>query len=104
MPQDPSERRKHVRRVVLLPCRVEGADTCGPMQVIDLSEGGCFVATTNRFSAGIQLTLQIRLGASDVALTGRIAHSRPGRGFAVEFVGLPQGTLERLEDFLFQGA
>jgi Tfp pilus assembly protein PilZ len=83
---------------------VEGADTRGPMQVIDLSEGGCFVATTDRYAAGVQLTLQIRLGVSDVALTGRVAHLRPGRGFAVEFAGLPQSALQRLEDFLFQRA
>jgi hypothetical protein len=74
------------------------------MQVIDLSEGGCFVATTERFASGVQLTLQTRLGTSEVALTGRIVHTRPGRGFAVEFVNLPHSALQRLEDFLFQSA
>ena len=104
MSQDPSERRKHIRRAVLLPCRVEGADARGSMQVIDLSEGGCFVATTDRYAAGVQLTLQIRLGTSDVALTGRVVHVRPRRGFAVEFMSLSQSAHQRLEEFLFQCA
>ena len=104
MSQDPSDRRKHARRMVLLPCRVEGADARGPMQVIDLSEGGCFVATTDRYAAGVHLTLQIKLGKSEVALTGRVVHARPRRGFAVEFVNLSQGAVQRLEAFLFQCA
>ena len=104
MRQDSSERRKHVRRAVLLPCRVDGVDAGGPMQLIDLSEGGCFVATAERFAAGVQLTLQTRLGTSELALRGRVVHIRPGRGFAVEFINLPASALQRIEDFLFQSA
>lgn len=88
MPQDPRERRKHVRRAVLLPCRVEGADTRGPMQVIDLSEGGCFVATTDRYAAGVQLTLQIRLGVSQASRKVRCSVSKTSSSSAPNLRGL----------------
>ena len=49
MRQGDIERRKHVRRTVLLPCRVESPTTNEMMHVIILSEGGCLVAARNTF-------------------------------------------------------
>ena len=100
MRHDQIERRKHVRRAVLLHCRLEGAATQGTLQVIDLSAGGCFVRTTDVVPAGADVTVHATFAGTEVSLRGRVAHVQPGRGFAVEFVDLADETRQQLERFL----
>ena len=102
MPQDQSERRKHVRRAVLLPCKVEGAWAHGTMQIVDLSVGGCFVATRETIPAGTQITLHATLAGTEVRFTGRVVHMQGGRGFALEFGRLANDARQLLEQFLDQ--
>ena len=100
MPQD-HERRKHVRRAVLLPCHVDGLPT-GTMQVIDVSEGGCFIATRQAVTAGSRIAFYATLAGRELLFAGRIVHVKPGRGFAVEFVNLAVETRNQLHQFLDQ--
>ena len=93
MQQDQSERRKHVRRAVLLPCKVEGAWAHGTMQIVDLSVGGCFVATRETIPAGTQITLHAKLAGTEVRFTGRVVHMQGGRGFARGLIFRRDGTL-----------
>ena len=95
-----SERRKHVRKTVLLPCRVDGVTTSGTLQMLDLSGGGCFVATKETVVASASVTVHARLGTVDVPLTGRIVHCQRGRGFAVEFENLSDASRTQLDAFL----
>jgi len=99
MRQDHDERRQHVRQAVLLPCRLDGV-TNAAMQVVDLSAGGCFVATRTAIPSGSQVTVYARLGGAEVPFTGRIVHVRSGRGFAMEFVDLASDSRLQLEQFL----
>ena len=101
MRQGDSERRKHVRRTVLLPCRVESPTTNETMQVINLSDGGCLVAARNFFvQPGVQVTVHVTFEDIELALTGRVVHARDGWGFALEFVNLATDTRHHLEHFL----
>ena len=97
-----AERRKHERRPVLITCRAEGAFSHAAMQLIDLSEGGCFVATGAEFPRGMRLTLVAMVAGSEVILAGRVAHVQPGRGFGfeIDFEESPKGTRQRLEGLL----
>ena len=95
-----SERRKHVRKTVLLPCRVDGVTMSGTLQMIDLSAGGCFVATQETVIASTSVTIHASLGNVDVPLTGRIVHCQRGRGFAVEFENLSNASRKQLDAFL----
>lgn len=100
MRQGDSERRKHVRRTVLLPCRVESPTTNATMHVINLSQGGCLVvARDSAVQRGAQVTVHVKLDDVELPLTGRVVHARDGWGFALEFVNLASDTRQRLEQF-----
>ena len=96
-----SDRRKHVRRTVLLPCRMESPATNQAMQVINLSEGGCLVAARDTVvQPGGHVTLHVKLEGVELQLTGRVVHARKEWGFALEFVDLASDARHHLERFL----
>ena len=95
------DRRKHTRRTVLLPCRVETPTTNGKLQVINLSAGGCLIAARDAVvRPGVEVTVHVNLQGIEVPMTGRVVHARQGWGFALEFVDLAHDTRQRLEQFL----
>ena len=101
MRQGNSDRRKHARRTVLLPCRMENPATSPPMQVINLSAGGCLVAARDTVvQPGGHITLHAQLEDVELPLTGRVVHARSGWGFALEFENLASATRHHLEQFL----
>ena len=96
-----SDRRKHVRRTVLLPCRMEGPAANQAMNVINLSPGGCLIAARDvGVQPGAQVTVNVKFEGLELPLTGRIVHARAGWGFALEFVNLASETRRHLEQFL----
>ena len=100
MRQGGSERRKHVRRTVLLPCRVEHPATNETMLVINLSEAGCLIAARDAaFQRGAQVTVHVKFDDIELPLTGSVVHARDGWGFALEFVNLATDTRRYLEQF-----
>jgi len=84
----------------MLPCRVDGVTTSGPMQVTDLSAGGCFIATRDSVAKGAEVTIHATFAGVVLALPGRVVHVQPERGFAIEFGNLPSDTRYLLEHFL----
>ena len=100
MSQPGKERRRHPRRPVFLTCRVEGTSVAGSMQITDLSESGCFIATSEPLLLGTQVTVFVMVLGDEIPLIGRVVRVQPGRGFGVEInVGLlspySRQTLER---------
>jgi hypothetical protein len=102
MQQDQSDRRQYARQAVMLPCRVDGVTTTGTTHVIDVSAGGCFIASRAFAATGAEITVHANFGGAELALTGRIVHERPGRGFAIEFGNLSSDTRYLLEQFLMR--
>lgn len=102
MHKSQSDRRQYARQSVMLPCRLDGVTASGTMHVIDVSAGGCFVATRTSVSAGAEITVRANFGGVELALVGRVVHVRPGRGFAIEFGNLPSDTRYLLEQFLMR--
>ncbi len=94
-----AERRRHIR--VPGPFRgwqqVGTADT--PIQIEDLSEGGCFIhSLQNAPTIGQRLVLRIDLpGESMLTLEGETVYARPGAGYGVLFTGLTDAAYSRLE-------
>jgi len=99
------ERRKHLRRPVLLNCRIEGTTVAGPLQLTDLSENGCFIATSHPLTLDSQVTIFVTLGGDEIRIIGRVVRVQPGRGAGVEInlSLLSQYARLALEDFLRQG-
>src|SRR5687768_13632748 len=73
------ERRKHLRRPVLLNCRIEGATVAGRLQLTDLSESGCFIATGHPWTLNSQVTLFVTLAGDEIRIIGRVVRVEPGR-------------------------
>src|SRR6185436_5964625 len=96
------ERRRHLRRPVLLNCRVEGTAVAGPLQLTNLSESGCFVATNDGLALDSQVTLFVTLAGDEIRIIGRVVRVEPGRGVGVEINLnlLSQYARLALEDFL----
>ena len=100
----PTERRKHVRRPALIQCRIDGAATQAAMRLTDVSAGGCFVATTATVLPDARITLRAMMSGEEVSLTGHVVHVQPGRGFgfAIDIDELTEDARQRLQEFLSQ--
>ena len=100
------ERRKHLRRPVLLDCRFEGTTVKGPLQLTDLSESGCFIATSHPLTLDSPITLFVTLAGDEIRIIGRVVRVQTGRGVGVEINRslLSQYARLALEDFLRQPA
>ena len=102
MRQGQSDRRQYARQPVMLPCRLEGVTVSETTHVIDVSAGGCFIATRTTVPAGAEITVRANFGGIELALAGRVVHVRAGSGFAIEFGNLPSDTRYLLEQFLIR--
>jgi hypothetical protein len=95
-PPTRGERRRHTR--------VDGpfeGRRCGlidtPIQVRDISEGGCFVHSTLETEIGRRLTLELDVPGEDpIAVKGEVVNSRSDYGFGVRFVDVEEDTRTRL--------
>src|SRR5262245_11111281 len=98
------ERRRHVRRPVLLNCRIEDTTIAAPLQLTDLSESGCFIATSHSLPLDSQITIYVTLAGDEIRIIGRVVRLVPGRGVGVEINVslLSQYGRLALEDFLRQ--
>ena len=93
MTQQGRERRKHVRRPVFLKCRLDGTESANAVHLTDLSERGCFVATSEPLPAGAQVTFYVTVSGDEIPIVGRVVRVQPGRGFGVEI------NVELLSDY-----
>ncbi len=98
------ERRKHIRRPVLLNCRIEGTAVAGPLQLTDLSESGCFITTSHPLALDSQVTLFVTLAGDEIRIIGRVVRVQPDRGVGIEInlSLLSQYARLALEDFVRQ--
>jgi len=92
-----ANRRRHARvpgpfdgwRISVLPI---------PVQIYDLSPGGCFVNSLNEQKPGIRVVLEIELpGEGRIKLTGETLYAKPDFGYAVRFVDVPAELAARIE-------
>ena len=92
-----ANRRQHARvpgpfdgyRISVLPI---------PVQIYDLSPGGCFVNSLNEQKPGIRVVLEIELpGEGRIKLTGETLYAKPDFGYAVRFVDMPTEMAARIE-------
>jgi hypothetical protein len=104
MAQQDIDRRKHVRRPVFLKCRIEGETAGASMQLTDLSESGCFIATSHPLPVGSQLALYVTVSGDEIPVFGRVVRAQPGRGAGIEINVrlLSDYSRQTLERFLRQ--
>jgi len=106
MRQNGKERRRYVRRPVVLKCRVDGAAAAGSIHLTNLSERGCFIATSDPLPVGSQVTFYVTVSGDEIPLIGRVVRVQPEHGFGVEIdlELLGQFSRQILERFLRQPA
>jgi len=92
-----ANRRQHARvpgpfdgyRISVLPI---------PVQIYDLSPGGCFVNSLNEQKPGIRVVLEIELpGEGRIKVTGETLYAKPDFGYAVRFVDMPSDLAARID-------
>lgn len=89
-------RRRHVR--VTGPFdgkRISLIDT--PVQIYDLSEGGCFVNSMQEQKEGREVELEIQLPTEGpIRVIAQTLYSRPGFGFAARFTQIDEDSQSSL--------
>ncbi len=92
----PDNRRQHIR--VSGPFdgkRISMIDT--PVQIYDLSEGGCFVNSMQEQQQGREVVLEIVLPTEGpITVTAETLYSRPGFGFAARFTTVDPAARQKL--------
>jgi CheY-like chemotaxis protein len=75
-----------------------------PVRIVDLSEGGCFVDSQHgEPEPGRDLVLKIELpDEGTICLKGKALYARPGFGFAVAFMDVPEEAAARLRRTLMR--
>jgi PilZ domain len=69
-----------------------------PVQIYDLSEGGCFINSLNEQGPGIAIVLEIELPDEGwIRVKCETLYTKSGFGFAVRFVEMTEGISKRLE-------
>ena len=69
-----------------------------PVQIYDLSPGGCFVNSLNEQRPGIRVVLEIELpGEGRIKVTGETLYAKPDFGYAVRFVDMPSDLAARID-------
>ena len=72
-----------------------------PVQIYDLSEGGCFINSLYEQRPGIAIELEIDLPDEGwIRVHCETLYTKPGFGYAVRFVDMAGDTLRRIEQGL----
>lgn len=89
-----NDRREASRVPVSIDASWEGLMAqCGGL-VVDLSEAGCFILTSDRVTAGETVWLEMRpLPGERVRVWGEVVYQVPEMGFALRFVEQESGEL-----------
>lgn len=82
----------------------DGILTKGAGVLRDLSEGGAFVETPQRFGVGRVLSIRFRLPNPPVFVDGtvRVRHERADKGLGVQFVDLSDENRRRVREFVYR--
>lgn len=68
-----------------------------PVQIYDLSEGGCFVNSMQEQREGREVELEINLPTEGpIRVTAQTLYSRAGFGFAARFTEVPEESMAKL--------
>jgi len=69
-----------------------------PVQIYNLSPGGCFVNSLSEQKPGIRVVLEVELpGEGRIKLAGETLYAKPDFGYAVRFVDMPAELAARIE-------
>ncbi|HWQ32981.1 MAG TPA: PilZ domain-containing protein [Blastocatellia bacterium] len=98
-----TERRRAVRHKWLLDLYFDGAEGVGVAQTRDISRCGLYFSTRTVIPKGARLKLRLPLDPETndyLVVEAEVAYSQPGVGAAVEFIGLSEEGVRKLDQFL----
>ncbi len=95
------EMRRAQRARCCLPAelQIDGSDTPVIGTVVNVSTGGCFVESGAFVGMGTQVRLTVWEG-QNVTVQGKVARSRPGAGFAIEFADMTKESREQIRQLV----
>ncbi|MFN7949065.1 MAG: PilZ domain-containing protein [Blastocatellia bacterium] len=105
MPYLETERRRAVRHKWLVDLYFDGAESVGVAQTRDISVYGLYFSTKTVIPKGARLKLRLPINPEEkdyLVVDADVAYSQPGIGVAVEFVGISQESIDKLNSFLHE--
>ncbi len=100
------ERRKYPRASLQTEIWIgqDGIFTRSPETLRDLSEGGAFIETSQRFPVGSILNLRLKLPGSSYLISCSVCvrNLRGGRGLGVEFLDISSEDRQRVRLFVVE--
>lgn len=98
-PHDDGRARTRVHTVEDLSVNYEGHTQMVPAHLPNVSAGGMFINTSQRFPEGAVLNLRFRLALSGAEICTRceVRYCQPGVGVGVEFIGISLEAAKQIE-------
>jgi diguanylate cyclase (GGDEF)-like protein/putative nucleotidyltransferase with HDIG domain len=95
------EMRRSARAKCCLPAelQIEGSEAPVMGTVVNVSTGGCFVESGAFLGMGTKIKLTVWEGGN-VTVQGKVARSRPGAGFAIEFADMTKESREQIRQLV----
>ena len=96
------EKRKHKRAPLHVPIECRAGQTTLEARAENVSISGLLIRTESPFAEDAEIAIRFSLPASSEAIhcRARVAHTVPDAFMGVEFLDLPQESLDRIEKFI----
>ena len=91
------DHRKHKRVILKRPVTINSSLS---LMGLDLSEGGIYIHTGRSFPAGLSVDLMLPLDKGTIRTKAVVQHTQVGIGMGLKFVGLSEGDLAIIKDFI----
>lgn len=88
----PSERRGADRKKLIVDVNFNGGDTTGIANTRDIGIGGLYMTTNTTLDVGTLIFMRMTVGAKELAVSGVVVYTDPGRGIGVRFHNLSEDT------------
>jgi hypothetical protein len=95
-------RRRFYRHKISFPLEMRDERVNTPMRVnsTDVSGNGCYVETIYPLAKGTPIKADFWIESEKITTSAVIRASDPGVGMGIEFIGLPEDTKRRVQDYL----
>ena len=91
------DKRQSDRKKLIVDVRFEGGDTTGISSTENISIGGLFIKTNQKFEEGTPLHLTLTLDGTEVSINGFVVFVEEGHGVGVRFEDLSPNTEELIK-------
>ena len=100
--QSAPDRRGEIRHACRLGAEVyrRGSKTPQRCSLTDISDGGCYVETTDTLTPGTPVEIVVRTEDLRLSLSGKVHAAHPGFGMGIEFLQKTHSQREQIKDLI----